>query len=586
MRRFSQKSQEPSPEVLRDFGHEGLSNIEYSEKLKQYQESEKKMIQFCKDLKEIGFEIRSSISNIPNDAYLTPVKAGLLALSNKLIEIGDDAIGAIQAKNNTIFGLGIGAALTSTYQPSAKIKTPSFKRFIPFIGDVVNFTYTLSFKPEDFTQPIKTIFTFYKCSGDHPNKKAPIMNSPISPNFNDHPELEEQHRSKLEAVSSLILNVSSLIQNVEAALAIIATFTGQFEFVAAIRTAGGLIQTAFLALNILFSPNTYDISAYGQAGFKGGGFDKTSPLSALNITGYPQLYEAKPMAEESKDVSETRVQNFILMSVEKINDKKVAFIKDNLGNFEALAVGDKWPKWGITLTGIFLNRVEYKDSSGKLYSIRGDVPSYATPEVLITDKKGTAFNKIMKDAANLSTSGVNGDVNKLLSKKASDIISLMYQLKNKYPWIGDSKNSKWINLQSDILSHLIREPKKRKEAPKPVATTPQATPVANFREIALENYKQKYFREDQSQLIPEKRGSAVTVKLQEVMDAIKSGTLSNTKWDNWSSIGKQAIIEEAIDRLQNAGFNVLGPPNVRMGFVPPISKDILDQLSPKYKSSR
>jgi hypothetical protein len=58
-------------------------------------------------------------------------------------------------------------------------------------------------------------------------------------------------------------------------------------------------------------------------------------------------------------------------------------------------------------------------------------------------------------------------------------------------------------------------------------------------------------------------------------------------WDNWSDIGKQAIIEEAIDRLQNAGFNVLGPTlDYRMMRVPPISKDILNQLSPKYKSLR
>jgi hypothetical protein len=167
----------------------------------------------------------------------------------------------------------------------------------------------------------------------------------------------------------------------------------------------------------------------------------------------------------------------------------------------------------------------------------------------------------------------------------------MYQLKNKYPWIGDSKNAKWTNLQADILSHLIRSPKKRKTKPEPTAGSvtrkPQPTAVPNLQEISLENYKQKYFREDQSQLIPERRGSAVKVKLQEVMDAIKSGTLSQMNWDKWSDIGKQAIIEEAIDRLQNAGFNVLGPIlDYRMPRVPPISKDILNQLSPKYKSLR
>ena len=88
-------------------------------------------------------------------------------------------------------------------------------------------------------------------------------------------------------------------------------------------------------------------------------------------------------------------------------------------------------------------------------------------------------------------------------------------------------------------------------------------------------------------MIPERRGSAVKVKLFAAIDAIKSGTLSQMNWDKWSDIGKQAIIEEAIDRLQRAGFNVLGPTfDYRMPRVPPISKDILNQLSPKYKSLR
>lgn len=585
MRRFAQKSQETDPELLKFIGKEGLSEIEYNQKVKEYLESEKKMIQYCKDLKLIGTAIKTASAGIKEPYGVIAI--GLSNLGDKLVDIGDDVIGAIQAKNNTIFGLGVGAALTSTYQPSAKIKTPSFKRFIPLIGDVVNFTYTLNLKPTDFSDPIKKIFTPYKCSGNHPDSKAPLLNFLISPNFKDHPELEEQQREKLQSFSSLVLNLGSLIQNVEAALALIGTFAGRIDFVAAVRIAGGLIQTAITAISVLFSPNTYDISAFGSENFRGQGIDKSNPLSILNLTGYPQLYETKPIAEESQKAGEGRVQNLTLSSIYTENGESFAVIKDNLGNYEALAVGEKWPKWNITITGIFSNHVEYKDSSGKIYSIRKYLAPFQTPEKYKTDYPGTAFYEIIKDAANLSTSGVKGDVDKLLSKKASDIISLMYQLKNKYPWIGDSKNAKWINLQSDILTHLIREPKKRKPTPKPVATTPKPTAVPNLREISLENYKQKYFREDQSQLIPERRGSAVRVKLQEVMDAIKSGTLSNTNWDKWSDIGKQAIIEEAIDRLQNAGFNVLGPrADRRMGFVPTISKDILDQLSPKYKSSR
>lgn len=590
MKRFAQKTEEISPDVLRDFGHENLSRIEAGQKYEKFEESEKSMLKFCEDLKEIGLEIRSTTSSIPTEPFLIPAKYVLLALSNKLIEISDDAIGAIKAKRNTIFGLGISAALTSLYQPSTKIKTPSPKRFIPFIGDFVNFTYAINLKPSDFSDQIKTIFAPYKCSGNHPNANARLFNSPFNPNFADHPELDEQHRDKFQSFSSFIQNIGTLIQVVESAIAIIATFTVQFQFVAAVRIAGGIVQTLITALSVLFSPNTYDIATYGSEGFKGQGIDKSNPLSALNVTGYPQVYEAKPLADENISAGEKRIQNFILMKKDKVNGKPFVVIKDNLDNYKALGVGEEWPEWKITLTGIFRDHVEYKDSSGKLYSIR-DEPSFETPEKSPYDKKGTAFREIMKDAANLSTSGVDGDINKLLSKKASDIISLMYQLKNKYPWIGDSKNAKWTNLQADILSHLIRSPKKRKTTPEPtpgsVARKPQPTAVPNLREISLENYKQKYFREDQSQLIPERRGSAVKVKLQEVMDAIKSGTLSQMNWDKWSDIGKQAIIEEAIDRLQNAGFNVLGPIlDYRMPLVPPISKDILNQLSPKYKSLR
>lgn len=578
MRRFAQKTEEPSPDVLKYIGQEGLSEIEYNQKLKNYLESEKKMIQFCKDMQSIGYEIKSVTSSIdPNNLILIPVKAALLGLSNKLIEIGDDVLGAIKTKNDTIFGLGIAAGITSTYQPSAKIKTPSPKRFIPFVGDFVNFTYTLTLKPSDFTKAIKTIFAPYKCTGGHPNTKAPLFNSPTSPNFDDHPELDEQHRSKFEAFTSLVLNIAALIQDVEAALALIATLTGQFEFAAAVRIAGGAVQTALLGISILFSPNTYDLMAYGGEEFAGGGFDKSSPLSFLNKTGYPQIYEAKPIAEESKKASESRVQNFILVDKFPANGKQVIMLKDPLDNYKALAEGDKWSKWNITITGIFSDHVEYKDSSGKIYSVREDQPSFSNKEI---------YDQVMQDAANLSTSGVKGDVIKLMSKKMSFIISLVYQLKNKYPWIGDTKNAKWINLQSDILSHIIRPPKDRKPSPKPAASTPKPTAVPNLSDISIENYKQKYFREDQSQLIPERRGSAVKVKLLAVMEAIKSGTLSQMNWDNWSDIGKQAIIEEAIDRLQNAGYNVINPANTRMTRVPPISKDILNQLSPKYKSLR
>ena len=264
-------------------------------------------------------------------------------------------------------------------------------------------------------------------------------------------------------------------------------------------------------------------------------------------------------------------------------------MQDPRGDTLVMQVGDEWPKWGIKITGIFTTsnpaRVEYKDKSGNYYIL--NVLRNASKEPISAFSDKNLFDQVMKDAANLNTSGVKGDVNKLLSKKIVDIMKLVYQLQSKYPWIGDSKNAKFINLQSDILSHNTRPIKRQKPNVKPVTTTPKPTAVPNIREISLENYKQKYFREDQSQLIPERRGSAVRVKLQEVMDAIKSGTLSRMNWDKWSDIGKQAIIEEAIDRLQNAGFNVINPTmDYRTQRLPPISKDILNQLSPKYKSLR
>jgi hypothetical protein len=582
MRRFSQKDEKSKDQLSgqenfqRLVGYEAAEKSKYEEQLKKYIEAEKGMIEFCEDLKNIGIALKSGSAGVSGPYSI--LATGLSNLGDKLISIGNDAVSAIETKNNTIFGLGLTSSLISPYQPAGK-KVPGAKRFIPFIGDVINFTYTLSLKPEDFINPIKIIFSSYKCDNSHPKTKAPLMLG-IYPNFSEHPELDDQYRAKMESVSSLSANLGALIQNMEAALAYIAAITGHLEFTAAVRLAGGMIQTLLLAISIVFSPNTYDLIAYSKESFKGGGFDPSNPLSVLNkIPGaseYIKIFESKPIAEETKESSESRVQNFIL--VEIIPEDNIAIIKDTLGNYKALAPGEKWPKWNITITGIFRDHVEYKDSSGKNYSIRYEKTSFSDKNL---------FDQVMKDAANLSTSGVKGDVNKLLSKKIVEIMKLVYQLQSKYPWIGDSKNAKFINLQADILSHNTRSFKRQKPNTKPVATTPKPTAVPNLREITIENYKQKYFREDQAQLMPEIRGSAVKVKLQGVMDAIKSGTLSQMNWDKWSDIGKQAIIEEAIDRLQNAGFNVINPTmDYRTQRVPPISKDILNQLSPKYKSLR
>ncbi len=594
MRRFAQKKDDeltPQERFQKMVGYETSEQIKYKEEYDKYLESEKKIKDFCADLKNIGIAIKSSSAGLSVTPY-SKLAIGLSNLADKLIAIGDDVLSAIDAKNKTLFGLQIGAFVTAPIQPTGlpgkesdlpgvKIKTPTKARFIPLVGDVANFAYTLTLKPEDFINPIKNIFSLYKCDPgfpDHPKTKAPLM-SGIYPNFNDHPELDDQYRLKFESASSLASNLAALIQNVEAVVAYISILFGQYQFTAAVRLAGGIVQTILLTISTLFSPNLADLAMYSLEGFEGGGIDPSSPFSFLNkipiVSDFLKKYEAKPIAEESKKASESRVQNFIL--VQTIPEREIAVLKDTLGNFKALKPFQKWDKWNITLTKIAPDHVEYKDSSGKFYSARIDQPAYSDKNL---------FDEVIKDAANLSSSGVKGDVNKLLSKKMSFIISLVYQLKNKYPWIGDGKNARWTNLQSDILSHINRPEKQRQPTPKPAASTPKPTAVPNLRDISIENYKQKYFREDQSQLIPERRGSAVRVKLDEVMTAIKSGTLSQTNWDKWSDIGKQAIIEEAIDRLQNAGYNVINPANARMTRVPPISKDILNQLSPKYKSLR
>jgi hypothetical protein len=467
MRRFAQKTNQTLEGII---GYENIEQINYEKQLEAFKKSEVSMFKFCADLKAIGITLKTASAGVSGPYSI--LAAGLSYLGDKLFEIGNDVKSTIETKREIIFGLSAGAAMTSIYQPTGK--KPGAKRFIPFIGDVVNFTYTLTLKPSDFTNDLKTIFASYKCDGKHTKTSAPLMIG-IYPNFLHHPELDDQYRAKMESISSLANNLSSLIQNVEAAIALLATILLQPEFAVAVRIAGGIVEGLLNAIGILFSPNTYDLMAYSKEDFKGRGIDPSNPLAFLNkipgISEYTKLVESKPIAEESKAASEKRVQNFILISIIE-EPVQAALIRDTLGNEEWLRKGEKWPKWNITITNILQDHVEYKDSYGDRYSIRGMQPSYSNKNL---------FDQVMKDASNLSASSVKGDINKLLSKKTSFIISLLYQLKNKYPWIGDSKNPKWINLQSDILSHIIRVPKKRKPTPKPVASTPMMTPVNKSR---------------------------------------------------------------------------------------------------------
>jgi hypothetical protein len=593
MRRFAQSKDKPivpenEPSYEKAILDEEKKNIE------DFYKSQKKVIDFCKELTSVGLEFKKTAGKLPAEQFLLSMT--LSSLGDKFIQAGTNVNQIIQAKTGAELGFDVVKNLAAIIQkPSTG---PGLKRNIPLIGDLINFELTANLTAKDYTEPLYTLSKPYKCNKIKDHKvNAPIWkNLGLSLNFDDHPELLDQHREQAEAISKILELLSIWAQNIEALSAWLVGILGgpaAAPAVVIIRLLGGAISLALQVLSALISPNFADITQYSSEGFEGGGIDPQNPFAKLNkipgLSEFIKIYESKPIAGETQQASEQRVQNFILEDIIKKGQEDdgvkssfdYAYIKDTLGNLKAMTVGSTWQKWGITITGIYDDHVEYKDKYNKKYSIRKNTPSFSFVNTKgFADPK--AFIDIMTDAANLRTSGVNGDVTKLLSKKSSDIISLMYQLKNKYPWIGDSKNAKWINLQSDILSHLIREPKERKPMPKPVATLPRPTAVPNLREISLENYKQKYFREDQSQLIPERRGSAVKVKLREVMDAIKSGTLSQMNWDKWSDIGKQAIIEEAIDRLEKAGYGI---PGVYIGttWAPPISKDILNQLSPKYR---
>ena len=601
MRRFAQSQDKPIvPE--NEPSYEQANVEEMRKKVEDFYKSQKKVIDFCKELTSVGLEFKKTAGKLPAEQFLLSMT--LSSLGDKFIQAGTDVTQIILAKTSAQLGFDVVKNLAAIIQkPSTGT---GLKRNIPLIGDLINFELTSNLTAKDYTEPLYTLAKPYKCNKINDHKiNAPIWkNLGLSLNFDDHPELLDQHREQAKAISKILELLSIWAQNIEALSAwVVGIFGGPAAApaVAIIRLLGGSISLALQVLSALISPNFADLTQYSSEGFEGGGIDPQNPFSVLNkipgLSKFIKQYESKPIAEETEKASEKRIQNLILEEIipKGTIDNGVkspvdyAYVKDTLGNLKAVVNGSTWN--GITITGIYPAKfpgddehIEYKDKYGNKYSIRKDKTSFSFGNVSKEGYiDGTEFLKIMQEAANLKSSGVNGDVRKLLSGKTVDIMTLMFKLKNKYPWIGDSKNAKWINLQSDILSHkILKEPKKRKPTPKPVATLPRPTAVPNLREISLENYKQKYLY----QLIPG-RGSAVRVKLKEVMDAIQSGTLSNTNWDKWSDIGKQAIIEEAIDRLQNAGFNVLGPRlDRRMGFVPPISKDILDQLSPKYKSSR
>jgi hypothetical protein len=473
MRRFAQKAERNIPGEEPSLEKE--QEKEFAKKLEEIRKSEADVIKFCEDLKAAGSGLKQAATKIPQPYFL--ISTGLSSIGDKFIEIGSSVVTAINAKKGVELSLNVAGFVAPLYQPTSK--TPGLKRYIPFVGDYVNYRYTKTLTyQKDLIDPIERIFAPFKCDKNHPATNAPVMRG-IVPNFFDHPELDDQYRAKTKAVSDLSMNLGAQLQNLEALLAYIATAFGQIEAVAAIRAAGGLVQTVLMLLNIAFSPNTADLAMYGAEGFEGGGIDPKNPFASLNkipgISKYIKKYEAKPIAEEAQAASEKTLQHFTLLELYEPNLIK---LKDKFGEEKVLITGEKWPKWNITITYVGRDHAEYKDKNGNKYSVRFAAPAFSLPEENFGDTPGTIFYKIMQDAANLPNSGAKGNLGILLSKKISDIMSLMFQLKNKYPWIGDTKNSKWINLQSDILTHNKR-PIKRTKVKRTTPTTkrPGISPV-------------------------------------------------------------------------------------------------------------
>jgi hypothetical protein len=464
MRRFAQKAETKIPGEEPSW--EAEQKLELEKKRNEILKSENDVISFCSDLKQAGAGLKQVASKIPQPYFL--ISAGLSSIGDKFIEIGSNVVTAINAKKGAELSYSAAAFVSPLLQPTSK--TPGAKRYIPFFGDYVNYKYTqkLTYQ-KDLIDPIEKIFAPFRCTKNHPPTTAPLMRG-IVPNFIDHPELDDQYRDKTKSVSDLAMNLGAQLQNLEALAAWVATAFGQIEVVAAIRALGGLVQSVLMLINIAFSPNTADLVMYSSEGFKGGGIDPSNPFAFINkipgLSEYVKKYESKPIAEESKAANEKRLQNLTLLEIQSPNLVK---LKDKFGEEKYLITGESWPKYGITITFVGDDHAEYKDKYNNKYSVRYSGPSFSNKEI---------FDRVIKDAANLNTSGVKGDVNKLMSKKMAFIMSLVYQLKNKYPWIGDTRNSLWTNLQSDILTHNTTPIRRTRVKPtKPTVTRPGISPV-------------------------------------------------------------------------------------------------------------
>ena len=136
MRRFAQKTEDKISKAEPSWEAEKIS--EEKKKIEKFLESEKDIIAFCNDLRSAGNGLKQVASKVPQPYFL--VSAALSLLGDKFIKVGNDAVNLINARKTAILAFETSANLTPLYQPTSK--TPGLKRYIPFVGDIINFKYT------------------------------------------------------------------------------------------------------------------------------------------------------------------------------------------------------------------------------------------------------------------------------------------------------------------------------------------------------------------------------------------------------------------------------------------------------------
>lgn len=622
MKRFAQSQKTTEDPYVKEFGQKSKEAAEKEardkEAIEKYKKDNANLIEFLKALASMGKKIKDAANYVKADQAreeLGPILSSpIYAIKSALAKFGDELINKgndLQAAVNAAYVAELSTLGVSALH-SSRPRVQRVTRYLPFIGDVVNLTYFNALTVESFTDPLQTIFSGFKCNSTSTHKGQPTF-SGLYPNFSGHPEFFQQYKNKLQAVADLTNNISICLQVAETGLSAVALVTGGAPAYIAVRAVGALIQAPLFLFTIVISPNTTDIATYSkEGGFKGGGTDPKGFFGFINkipgLKEYAQYYESKPIAEEIEKLSNfSYLPKVVSVDYQKDLEEYLVTFSDSSGRIFTLSKGQVNPDTKIKLLGLNPDPgggrpgwIEIQNESGSIFRI---------PVAKITNKTGEAFfvtkqpfynekifNTIMQEGANLKT---GGNVQKFLSLPNWQILRILdEQLKYKYNWIGDGKNPNWVNLQADIVSHkplkklYYNDPSKKKQSRFKI--TPTGPVDKSGKPIVLKateeekvkylipDYKEKYIYAPERQLIPERTQNAVRTKLAEVIQAIREGKLSSVSWNKWSEIGKISIIEEAIDRLQNAGFGILNP-GAPQSYIPPISNDILNQLSPKYR---